>query len=100
MAVVYNPTIKNSTDPERRFKELPIRADATSAQAYIEEKALGTYTSFTSNNDNRFANDGGHLYNYYISGETYTDYWLNTGVTYSWRTEFGYYATISGITYS
>ena len=97
MATVNNPTIRNTND---EFGVLPLRADATSAQRYIEEESLGSYDSFTSNDDNRFSNDGGHTYNYYLSSVTYTDYWLNTGITYSWRTEYGYYPTIASITYT
>jgi len=100
MATITDPTIMNTNDGYQVFRELPIRADATSAARYIEDKSLGTYGSFTSAMDNRFSDGGGHSYNYYISGATYTDYWLNTGITYEWRTEFGYDPTISTIIYT
>lgn len=97
MAEITNPKIKNFKE---KFGSLPIRADEISAKRFIEENNLGEYDSFVSKNDNRFSNDYGHLYNYYLSGQTYVDYWLNTGITYEWRTEFGYYPTINSINYT
>lgn len=99
MAVVNNPTIKNTNNKNEQLGNLPLRADETTAKKYLEDTGLGTYSSFTSN-DCTFSNDYGKTYNYYVSGETYTTYWQNTGITYEWRTEFGYYPTISSITYS
>lgn len=101
MATITNPTIMNTNNNNpRSFGELPIRADATSAKRYIQDNGLGTYGSFTSAMDNRFSDSGGHSYNYYVSGVTTTDYWLNTGVTYAWKTEYGYGPTIATITYT
>jgi hypothetical protein len=100
MSSILNPKIKNTNNGNEPLGELPIRADEISATRYIEDKGLGSYDSFLSNNDNRFSNDGGQPYNYYVSGETYVDYWLNTGITYEWRTEFGYYPTIASIDYT
>lgn len=99
MAVVTNPTFKNTSGGNAHFGEKPLRADATTAKKYLEETGLGTYSSFTSG-DPVFSNNYGYVYQYYVSGGTYTDYWLNTGVTYDWRTEFGYYPVITSITYS
>jgi len=100
MATYTNPTIMNTNEPNpRSFGLLPLRADATTATRYVEEMG-GTYSSFTSALDNRFSDGGGHAYNYYVSGITTTDYWLNTGITYEWRTEFGYDPTIATITYA
>jgi len=99
MATVTNPLIKNLNNMNYQMGDLPIRADATSAERYIQEKNLGTYSSFTSADDNRFSDGGGHAYNFYMSGVTTTDYWLNTGITYTWKTEFGYDATIGTISY-
>jgi len=79
--------------------ELPLRGDETSAKKYLEEKDLGTFTSYETT-DPRFSNDYGLSYNYYVSGQTYETYWGNTGITYEWKTEFGYYPIISSITYS
>ena len=100
MSTITDPIIMNTNDGNQVFRTLPIRADATSAERYIQDNGLGTYGSFTSAMDNRFSDGGGHPYNYYVSGVTTTDYWLNTGVTYAWKTEYGYSATISTITYS
>lgn len=99
MATVTNPTIKNTNNRNEQLGTLPLRADATTAERYIQDMGLGTYSSFTSNG-NIFSDSGSQLYNYYVSGETYTDYWLNTGITYEWRTESGYYPTIATIDYS
>ena len=100
MATITNPVIKNTNDRMEQLGDLPIRADATSATKYIEDKGLGSYSSFVSADDNRFSNDYGHAYNYYISGETITDYWMITGHSYEWRTEFGYGPTIASIDYT
>jgi len=100
MATVTNPTYKNNVLGFRELGALPLRADATSAARYIEENGLGTYGSFTSNDDNKFSNDGGNRYQYYVSGVTYVDYWLNSGYSYEWRTEYGYYPTIATIVYT
>ncbi len=99
MATVTNPTYKNTAEGNAFFGDAPLRADVTTATKYLEETGLGTYSSMTSG-DNRVSNEYGHVYNYYISGETYTDYWLNTGLTYEWRTEFGYQPIILTLTYS
>ena len=98
MATITNPKFKNPNNKE--LGELPIRADETSAKKFITDQGLGTYSSFESAKDNRFSNEYAHSYNYYLSGETYTDYWLNSGLTYEWRTEFGYGPTIASIDYT
>jgi len=96
---ITNPTIKNTNNRNEQLGLLPLRADETSAKKYLEDNNLGTFASLTSNGE-KFSNDYGGGYNYYVSGETYITYWLNTGITYEWRTEFGYYPTIESITYS
>ena len=98
MAKIDNPKIKNMNFPENQLRELPLRADETTAKKYLEDNGLGTYSSFESSNPN-FSNKYGNAYNYYLSGETTTEYWGNTGITYEWRTEFGYYPVITSITY-
>jgi len=100
MPTIINPTIMNTNDGNQVFRTLPIRADDTSAKRYIQDNELGTYNSFTSAMDNRFSDGGGHAYNFYMSGVTITEYWLNTGITYEWKTEYGYDATIGTITYT
>jgi len=100
MAIITNPTIKNLNDRNYQLGSLPLRSDITTATKYIQENSLGSYSSFTSDSDNRFSDDGGHAYNYYVSGVTYIDYWQNSGITSEWRTEFGYGSTIETITYT
>lgn len=98
MATINNPTKLNRDDVSSQLKELPLKSDVTTAKKYLEDNNLGTYVSFTSN-DVRFSNEGSTAYNYYVSGLTYTTYWKNTGITYEWRTEYGYSSTINSITY-
>ena len=100
MAIINDPKTINRNDGNSQLWELPLKSDVTTAMKYVEENNLGTYSSFTSNENVRFSNDGSILYNYYISGATYTDYWENTGITYEWRTESGHDAIITSITYS
>jgi len=95
MAIIYNPTFKNPDSIH--FKEIPLYGDNDTVEKYLEEMDLGSLVSFTSGG-NRFSNDFGHTYNKYLSGVTYTDYWLNTGVTHEWRTEFGYLPIVETIT--
>lgn len=99
MAKIDNPKIKNMSFPEKQFGELPLRADETTAKKFLEDKSLGTFDSFEST-DPKFSNNYGSTYNYYLSGETTTEYWGNTGLTYEWITEFGYLPIITSITYS
>lgn len=95
MPEINNPKIKNKN---QQFGYLPLRADDVSANKYLEEENLGNLVNYISTQNN-FSNDYGQLYNYYISGETIETYWGNTGITYDWKTEFGYYPIISTITY-
>ena len=99
MATVTDPVILNTNDGNAQLRELPLRADATSAQAYIEDKGLGSYSSFTSG-EPRFSNEYGLAYQWYASGVTYQTFWGHTGLTYGWVTEFGYQPIITTITYS
>jgi hypothetical protein len=100
MTVIKNPTIINKNKGESQLRELPLRGDIVSAKKYLEDNNLGTFNSFTTNKNVRFSNNGGIAYNYYLSGQTYTTYWGNTGVTYEWRTGFGYESIIDSIDYT
>lgn len=96
MSTIDNPKFKIKTPPENQFKELPLRADETTAKKFLEENELGELDNFESSK-NKFSNDYGNLYNYYVSGDTYTNYWGITGYTYEWKTEFGYSPVITSI---
>jgi len=96
MATIKNPTFINPNKGESQLRDLPLKADETTAKKYLEDTNSGTYVNFTSN-DVRFSNDGGVAYNYYVSGKTYITYWGNSGVTYEWRTGYGYENTIRSI---
>jgi hypothetical protein len=98
MPEIKNPTIKNMSNPE--LGELPLRADDTSVERYFIDKNIDKSWSLYTVKPNRFSNDYGETYNYYISGETYTTYWQNSVTIYEWRTEFGYYPIVDTIEYS
>lgn len=100
MATITDPKFKNMNEKFNNFGELPLRADETTAKKYVEDNGLGTYNSFKADGNVRFSNDYGKTYNYYVSGLTYETYWGNSGITYEWRTEFGYDPIISSIDYS
>ena len=100
MATINDPKIKNMNENYKGFGELPIRADETTAKKYVEDKNLGTYNSFKTDGKVLFSNDYGNAYNYYVSGLTYETYWGNSGISYEWRTGFGYDPIISSIDYS
>jgi hypothetical protein len=99
MPTIKNPTIKNFDDVTSQLGKLPLRGDDDTAKKYVEVNNLGTLTSYTTTNP-KFSNDGGVAYNRYLSGVTYDTYWGNTGITYAWVTEYGYYPIIDTIEFS
>lgn len=72
MTKINNPKIKNMNFPEKILGELPLKADDITARKFIEDNDLGTLVSFESSNP-KFSNNHGTTYNYYVSGQTYTE---------------------------